>query len=88
METPETKLATKLVQLRMTVSKTEKVLKVESLQAIERQQTSLKTITTKIELLKGEVKAKKITEKESHEEIENWISEIDEELSKADIELK
>ena len=88
METPATKLATKLVQLRMTVSRTEKALKAESLQAIERQETSLKTLTTEIELLKGEVEAKKITEKESHEEIEKWVSEIDEELSKADIELK
>ena len=69
---------------------TEKIVdvKAESLQAIERQQTSLKTIKTEIELLKGEVEARKITEEESHEEIEKWVSAIDEELSKADIELK
>ena len=76
------------MQLRTTVSKTEKALKAESLQAIERPQTSLKTITTEIELLKGKVEVKKITKEESHEEIEKWVSAIDEELSKADIKLK
>ena len=88
MEPPETRLKTKLVQLQMTVSRTGKVLKTESLQAIERQQASLKTITNEIELLKGEVEAKKITDQESSEEIEKWVSGIDEELSKADIEVK
>ena len=88
MEAPETKLKTKLVQLQMTVSRTEKVLKTESLQAIERQQTSLKTITTEIDLLKSEVKAKKITDEENPDEIETWIGEIDKELSKADVEVQ
>ena len=88
MEAPETRLKTKLVQLQMTVSRTGKVLMTESLQAIERQQASLKTITNEIELLKGEVEAKKIADKESSEEIEKWVSGIDEELSKADIEVK
>ena len=73
METPENKLKTKLIQLQMTVSKTVKVLKVESSQAIERQQASLKTIATEIELLKGEGEAKKITEKESSEENEKEL---------------
>ncbi len=88
MEAPETKLKTKLVQLQMTVSRTEKVLKTESLQAIERQQTSLKTITTEIDLLKSEVEAKKITDEENPDEIETWIGEIDKELSKADVEVQ
>ncbi len=82
MEAPETKLKTKLVQLQMTMSRAENVLKTESLQAIERQQTSLKTITTEIDLLKSEVEAKKITDKENP-----WIGEIDKELSKADVEV-
>ena len=51
METPENKLKTKLVQLQMTVSRTGKVLNTESSQAIERQQASLKTTTTEIEIL-------------------------------------
>ena len=38
--------------------------------------------------MKGEVEAKKITDEESSEEIEKWVSGIDEELSKADIEVK
>ncbi len=88
MEAPETKLKTKLVQLQMTVSRTEKVLKTESLQATERQQTSLKTITTEIDLLKSEVEAKKITDEENPDEIETWIGEIDKELSKADVEVQ
>ena len=88
MEAPETKLKTKLVQLQMTVSRTEKVLKTESLQAIERQQTSLKTITTEIDLLKSEVEAKKITDEENPDEIETWIGKIDKELSKADVEVQ
>ena len=83
METPENKLKTKLIQLQMTVSRTGKVLNTESSQAIERQQASLKTITTEIELLRGEVEAKKITDKESPEEIEKWVGDIDEKLSSA-----
>ena len=58
----------------------------ESSQAI--QQASLKTITTEIELLRGEVEAKKITDKESHEKIEKWVGDIDEKLISADVELK
>ena len=88
METPENKLKTKLIQLQMTVSRTGKVLSTESAQAIERQQASLKTITTEIELLRGEVEAKKITDKESPEEIEKWVGDIDEKLISADVELK
>ena len=88
METPENKLKTKLIQLQMTVSRTGKVLNTESSQAIERQQASLKTITTEIELLRGEVEAKKITDKESPEEIKKWVGDIDEKLISADVELK
>ena len=88
METPENKLKTKLIQLQMTVSRTGKVLSTESSQAFERQQASLKTITTEIELLRGEVEAKKITDKESPEEIEKWVGDIDEKLISADVELK
>ena len=88
METPENKLKTKLIQLHMTVSRTGKVLNTESSQAIERQQASLKTITTEIELLRGEVEAKKITDKESPEEIEKWVGDIDGKLISADVELK
>ena len=76
------------LQLQMTVSRTGKVLSTESSQAIERQQASLKTITTEIELLRGEVEAKKITDKESPEEIEKWVGDIDEKLISADVELK
>ena len=88
METPENKLKTKLIQLQMTVSRTGKVLNTESSQAIECQQASLKTITTEIELLRGEVEAKKITDKESPEEIEKWVGDIDGKLISADVELK
>ena len=88
MEGPENKLKTKLIQLQMTVSRTGKVLNTESSQAIERQQASLKTITTEIELLRGEVEAKKITDKESPEEIEKWVGDIDDKLISADVELK
>jgi hypothetical protein len=88
MEAPETKLETKLVQLQMSVSRTEKALKTGGLQAIERQQAWLIAITTEIDLLRGEVEAKNITGKENPEEIENWVGAIDEQLSKADIEVK
>ena len=88
METPENKLKTKLIQLQMTVSRTGKVLNIESSQAIERQQASLKTITTEIELLRGEVEGKKITDQESPEEIGKWVGDIDEKLISADVELK
>ena len=64
----------KFFAYKMTVSRTGKVLNTESSQAIERQQASLKTITTEIELLRFEIEllreAKKITDKESHEKIE------------------
>ena len=63
METPDNKLKTKLIQLQMTASRTGTVLNTESSQAIERQQASLKTITTEIELLRGEVEGKKLRTK-------------------------
>jgi hypothetical protein len=78
MEAPETKLETKLVQLQMTVSRTEKALKTGGLQAIERQQVSLIAITTEIDLLRGKVEVKKITDKENPEEIENWVGAVSE----------
>ena len=88
MELPESKLKTKLLQLQMTVSRTEKILQTESQHPIARQQTALETITTEIELLKGEVEAKKITDKEDPDEIEKWIGEIEVQLAKADEEVK
>ena len=88
MEPPESKLKTKLLQLQMTVSRTEKILQTESQHPIARQQTALETITTEIELLKGEVEAKKITDKEDPDEIEKWIGEIEVQLAKADEEVK
>ena len=88
MEPPESKLKTKLLQLQMTVSSTEKILQTDSQHPIARQQTALETITTEIELLKGEVEAKKITDKEDPDEIEKWIGEIEVQLAKADEEVK
>ena len=88
MEPPESKLKTKLLQLQMTVSRTEKILQTESQHRIARQQTALETITTEVELLKGEVEAKKITDKEDPDEIEKWIGEIEVQLAKADEEVK
>ena len=88
MEPPESKLKTKLLQLQMTVSRTEKILQTESQHPIARQQTALETITTEIGLLKGEVEAKNITDKEDPDEIEKWIGEIEIQLEKADDEVK
>ena len=88
MEAPESRLKTKLLQLRMAVSRTEKILQTESSNPIARQQTALEKITTEIELLKGEVEAKKIAEEEQPEEIEKWLDGINEQLASADKESK
>ena len=88
MEATEKTLDIKLTQLKMTIGKTNTVVEAGKAESIERQLSTLRSITAEISRMRLEVEAKKIEAKEEMTEIETWNAEIDVQLEKADLEVE
>lgn len=88
MEATEKALDIKLTQLKMTIGKTNAVIEAGKAESIERQLSTLRSITAEINRMRLEVEAKKIEAKEEMTEIETWNAEIDAQLEKADLEVE
>lgn len=88
MEATEKTLDIKLTQLKMTIGKTNTVVEAGKAESIERQLSTLRSITAEISRMRLEVEAKKIEAKEEMTEIETWNAEIDAQLEKADLEVE
>ena len=80
----ETKLSTKLTQLRITAKRTKSILDTDLTEAIERHQAALKTITAEVDELRREIEARKIADKQEAEVIDIWNTNIETEMAKAD----
>ena len=71
---------TKLVQLKITMGRTQKILDAQKYEAIERHENE-------VDNCKRAVEAEKIAAEEDLNEIGNWVAEIDEKLANADVEV-
>jgi len=76
MEATEKALDIKLTQLKMTIPKTNAVIEAGKAESIERQLSTLRSITAEINRMRLEVEAKKIEAKEEMTEIETWNAEM------------
>ena len=78
----------KVTQLKMTVAKTDNVIEGGKSEAIERQCSTLKSITAEINRMRLEVEAKKLGAKVDVTDIEAWNAQLDAQLEKADSEVE
>ena len=83
----EEKLKNKIVQLDITITRTQNILERQNYKAIERQEKAIKAIIDEIEVCKHAVEAEKITAKQDVDEIVEWVAKIDEKLARADKEV-
>ena len=87
MEPTVENLDIKIMQLDITMAKTNVVLDAGTCEAIERQLSTLKSITTEIARMRTEVEAKKLAAKETMTDIEKWNTQLDAKLGEADNEV-
>ncbi|KAK2561783.1 hypothetical protein P5673_015168 [Acropora cervicornis] len=87
MEPTVENLDIKIMQLDITMAKTNVVLDAGTREAIERQLSTLKSITTEIARMRIEVEAKKLVAKETMTDIEKWNTQLDPKLGEADNEV-
>ena len=87
MEVTASNLEIKLTQLRMNLEKTDSVIDGNNLEAIERHQETLKTISAKVNYMRLEVEAIKLAAGKGATEIEAWNASVDEKLQQADKEI-
>ncbi|XP_067039928.1 uncharacterized protein [Acropora muricata] len=87
MEPTVENLDIKIMQLDITMAKTNVVLDAGTCEAIERQLSTLKSITTEIARMRIEVEAKKLAAKETMTDIEKWNTQLDAKLGEADNEV-
>ncbi len=83
----EEKLKNKIVQLDITITRTENILERQDYEAIERQEKAIKAIIDEIEVCKHALEAEKITAKQDVDEIVEWVAKFDEKLARADKEV-
>jgi phosphopantothenoylcysteine synthetase/decarboxylase len=85
MATGNSVIENKLVQLKLIVGRTKKILESGNQEAVERQQRALRIIVADIYKCKvEEEEARMIDEKRELTEISEWNSNIEEKLSEAD----
>lgn len=87
MEATQASVDVKLLQLNMTVAKTDTVLAAGNPEAIERQCSTLKSITAEITRMRLDVEAKKLEAKEEIADIQTWNTHLDAKLDEADNEV-
>ena len=87
MEPTVENLDIKIMQLDITMAKTNVVLDAGTREAIERQLSTLKAITTEIARIRIDVEAKKLAAKETMTNIEKWNAQLDAKLREADNEV-
>ncbi|CAB3977426.1 Hypothetical predicted protein [Paramuricea clavata] len=87
MATGNSVIENKLVQLKLIVGRTRKILESGNQEAVERQQRALRTIVADIDKCKVEEEARMIDEKKELTEISEWNSNIEEKLSEADKDI-
>ena len=87
MEPTVENLDIKNMQLDIAMAKTNVVLDAGTCEAIERQLSTLKSITTEIARMRIEVEAKKLAAKETMTDIEKWNTQLDAKLGEADNEV-
>lgn len=87
MATGNSVIENKLVQLKLIVGRTKKILESGNQEAVERQQRALRTIVADIDKCKVEEEARMIDEKKELTEISEWNSNIEEKLSEADKDI-
>lgn len=83
----EETLQTKLVQLSITSTRTNKILDAGKYEAIERHGVALKATISEVDHCKRAVEAQKIAAKQDLSEIGDWVAEIDGKLAEADLEV-
>ena len=84
----ETKLKTKLTQLRMAIGRTDQILKSEREEAIQRQIKTLKAIIGEVDKNRVEHEAEMIDNGNSEDEINVWNEDIDEKIADGDSAVK
>ena len=77
----------KVMQLDITVAKTNAVLEAGKPEAIERQLATLKAITAEIDRIRLHVEAKKLAAEEEIAEIQTWNAHLDAKFEEADNEV-
>ncbi|KAJ7377255.1 hypothetical protein OS493_030066 [Desmophyllum pertusum] len=87
MEATQVSVDVKLLQLNMTVAKTDTVLAAGNPEAIERQCSTLRSITAEITRMRLDVEAKKLEAKEEIADIQTWNTHLDAKLDEADNEV-
>ena len=87
MEATQTNLDIKVTQLKMSIGKTNTIVEAGRAEAIDRHLSTLRSLTTEINLMRLEVEATKLAAKEENADIEAWNSGIDAQLEKADYEV-
>ena len=87
MEATEAKLDIKVTQLKMSIGKTNTILEAGKSEAIERHLSTLRSLTAEINQMRLKVEATKLGAKEEIAHIEEWNSDIDAQLEKADCEV-
>ena len=77
----------KVMQLKMTVAKTNAVLEAGKPEPIERQLATLKAITAEIDRMRLHVEAKKLAAEEEIADIQTWNAHLDAKVEEADNEV-
>ena len=85
MEPSESTLKVWLVQLKLTVERTEKILDAQSYETIERHEIAVKTMISEVDNCKRAVETTKIASKQDLGEIGDWVAEIENKLAEADL---
>ena len=87
MEATVETLNIKVMQLNMTVAKTNAVLEAGKPEPIERQLATLKAITAEIDRMRLHVEAKKLAAEEEIADIQTWNAHLDAKVEEADNEV-
>ena len=87
MEATVETLNIKVMQLNMTVAKTNAVLEAGKPELIERQLATLKAITAEIDRMRLHVEAKKLVAEEEIADIQTWDAHLDAKVEEADNEV-
>ena len=87
MEATVETLNIKVMQVNMTVAKTNAVLEAGKPEAIERQLASLRAITAEIDRMRLHVEAKTLAAKKEITEIQTWDDHLDTKFEEADNEV-
>lgn len=88
MSDSEAELQTKLLQLQRAAEKSETILQTKKKRTIERHVESLQEISSEVNKLRRAVEAGKIAKEANADEIDNWNTNVEEAMEKADSKVE